>query len=324
MGCGLKLKQIVIIVVMCALVSPCLIVEARMPPPGLGSVKTSYSGMGMKPLFMDFGYMADSGGIGMDLDLKGDGGANLDDYSMNIKASGIHFGFGAPIDLDELGLVCFSGSFIAPFAQTASERYTDLNAGVSSVSLSWETLTSKASFEGLWQAPIRDNVNVLLGFRYESWEASFSDPSGTANTPVWAEADLDMDLYIPLVGLMMDLGQFSFGVTGLPTLPGSIIYGETLGANERLTMDSSFARGHWAEVWFRYSPAGFNIGPIDAGMGCFATFSSAFGAAEPSIEIESSTQAGLRDIGIYDISVYRRLWTIGLTVQLGLNLPLFE
>lgn len=317
----MKLRQIVIIVVMCALTCPCLEVEARWPERGFGApVKTSYSGMGLKPLFMDFGYMADSGGIGVDLDLKGDGGANLDDYTMSIKASGIHFGFGVPIDLDELGLVCFSGSFIAPFAQTASERYTDLNAGASSVNLSWDTLTSKANFEGLWQVPVRDNINVLLGFRYESWEASFSDPSGTTNIPSWAEANLDMDLYIPLVGLMMDLGGFTFGVTALPTLPGSINFGETLDTEKRLSLDSSFARGHWAEVWFKYSPAGFRLGPVDAGVGCFGTFSSAFGGAEPSLEIETTTQGALRDIGIYDISVYRRLWTVGLTITLGLAL----
>lgn len=281
---------------------------------GVGSA-VKWSDVGPGPILLEAGYLADSGGVSLNLDLKGDGGLDIEDLSMDLGLSGVLLGLTCPAFLGDLGKISVSGVFTIPFEMGAQERFSNLGAPVTQ-RINWESLSKRTNVQGMWEIPVRDTVNVLLGFRYEAWDVSFMDPTGPAAVS-GADGEMEVDLYIPLVGLMMDLGPVTFGATALPTLPGAISYGETKGSGKRLDLDSSFSRGHWAEVWVRYSPVVFEIGPMDTGIGILGTFSSAFGGAEPTAELFAPNQAGPADIGIYDMSLYRRIWTIGVTTSIS-------
>lgn len=275
-----------------------------------------WSKLGLGPFSMDAGYMADSGGVSFDLDLKGNGGLDIEHISFDTGIGGVYLGASCPVLLGDLGEVAVSGSLILPVQGSASQRYSELGSPQDAGG-KWDSLSSRAHGQLLWAIPVRDTVNVLLGFRYEAWGVSFTDPVGNASATDAGEARLETDLYVPLLGLSMDLGLIRIGGTVLPNLPGAISFRETVGPDERLELDTTFSRGHWAEVWMRQSPVTLELGPMDLGIGLFGIFNSTFGGSEPSLELKSGDQSNLRDLGLFDMSLYRRLYTVGVTTSLS-------
>ncbi len=167
-------------------------------------------------------------------------------------------------------------------------------------------------------------MNLIAGFRWDSYSIKLKDPSPFGPTgfllagatfpggTLSDEAELTMNSYIPLIGTQCCWGGPCCGllvrVVGFPWVPGNLRYGETVneGVSARLQADGNYDRGYFMEVFSEYSRS-------CAGFGCLGIF-----ARWNYLHVRSLGSADVLGTTTFP---NRTSWTIGGRLTLNFGMP---
>jgi hypothetical protein len=217
---------------------------------------------------------------------------------------------------DKIGIMA-SGWYLFPSEGEAVETYSVPAAG----DRAWRTTRSWGWLDGLLVLGSPCGLNLISGFRWDSYSVRMRDPVGIAarGTPL-DEANLGFSSYIPLLGTQYCSGGpccgFLLRVVGFPWVPGRVNYGETgfVGAGSRLEISGNYSRARFIEVFSQYSR---NCGSYGC-VGIFARWNylDFGGKANPQI-LGFIPPAPIGD----EEGPIRTSWAIGGNATLTFNLP---
>jgi hypothetical protein len=269
------------------------------------------------------GYLGDPGGTRLDFTPGNTFGADLvQNFRHTFPVEGLWLGLSAMIPMSEQMTLMATGSWLFPSNGRSDEEYVfpfgDDGSRTWRSSIQWYTLGIGGAFS------IEGPVAVLAGFRYDSFEAGFSDPEnvfGIASLPS-DEADFRVSLYMPYVGLMAGLGStVRVGFIGFPYLPGDVRYGQTVGAADpstsRAEASGAVSNGYFMEIFAEY---GINL--MGANIGVFGKWEYLRASASLDIDAAFIGLGALTVNDTVDVGFYRQCWTIGGKFALDFVSPL--
>ena len=190
---------------------------------------------------------------------------NADGYS---EPGGLWLGLSNYCQVSDRIGVMASGWYLFPAEGEAVETYSVPPAG----DRTWRTTRSWGWLDGLLVLGSPCGLNLIGGFRWDSYSVRMKDPTGIAarGTPV-DEANLSFNSYIPLIGTRYRCGGPCCGllvrVVGFPWVPGKVTFGETgfVGPGTRLAFSANYNRARFLEVFSQYSRS-------CGGYGCVGIF----------------------------------------------------
>jgi hypothetical protein len=228
---------------------------------------------------------------------------------------------------DRVGIMA-SGWYLFPSSGDAEER-NNIGLGISFDETSlgiqfglrkiWNTTRSWGWLDAMAVLGSPCGMNLMAGFRWDSFTVRLTDPRlvvGGVTLPLFGEADLTLNSYIPLIGTQYCCGGPCCGllvrVVGFPWVPGNLRYGETDILGLRLQANGNYDRGRFLEVFSEYSrKCGDN--------GCLGFF-----ARWNYLEVRSHAKVEILPpiITAVDISgPIRTSWTVGGKATLNFNTP---
>jgi hypothetical protein len=176
---------------------------------------------------LDFqiGYVGTPRGVRLDLTFDRAFGGVVQNMKQTYPVDGLWLGLAANIPFGDRVTLIASGSWVLSSNGQSDEEYVFPGLVVPgsrnwSTSTHWYTLGLGGAFS------IAPSAAFLAGFRYDSFETSFSDPENATFAASLAadEGDFRANFYLPYIGLMVGCGHGRIGFIGFPYVPGEISY----------------------------------------------------------------------------------------------------
>lgn len=247
----------------------------------------------------------------VDLTRSPDGTFAFDiDYS---EPGGLWLGVSNYCQLSDWVGIMASGWYLFPGSGEAVETYSVPAGG----DRTWHTTRSWGWLDGALVLGSPCGMNLIGGFRWDSYSVRMKDPTGiaTRGTPL-DEANLWFNSYIPFIGTQYCCGGPCCGlllrVVGFPRVPGRVTFGETgfVGAGSRLELSGNYSRARFLEVFSQYSKT-------CGGYGCVGIF-----ARWNYLEFSGGASPQVIGIQLEDVfGPIRTSWTVGGNATLNFNLP---
>ena len=167
----------------------------------------------------------------------------------------LYLGTSLPIKLGDVATFRLAGSITIPH----TEKVEQLTPPPFRFHVrDWQGETTWGTLEGLLEYPVGLGVSFVAGFRWDSWQTSFTNPSNvylfypSASTDT---ADLTLNSYLPLLGIVSTQGGITVGAMGFPVLRGDMEVHESrnLFASNLISESSNFGEGYFVEVFTEYS-----------------------------------------------------------------------
>ena len=161
----------------------------------------------------------------------------------------------------------------------------------------------------------------LLGFRWISWQTSYSSPqfnTGTGNFSPTDKADLKLNVYQPIVGLSAKYDTLTIQAIGFPLVIGHVEHRESFNnGGSFLRAQSDFNEGVFGELCLEY---GIPVGATSKGSNffVFAKAQMLHANSSPTVEIRSAAQQP--SIGSFDFTFEQKLLAVGAKAVLPFNL----
>jgi hypothetical protein len=326
--------------------APCLVSAQGFPGlPSIGGMfgrSTGYCGeKSCDPgpsLALEVGYTGDRRGATVDITTDTGFGIAFPNWRYNYPLQGLWLGLTANIPVGDRLSFTASGSWLVPSNQRADEEqifYTGIQPTFVrkwATSIQWYTLGAGAALS------LEGPVSVVGGFRYESFETKFHDPEAIffVNNSPTDEAEVQVNLYLPYVGLVMGLGSGSsascgsceiwdpkvqVGLIGFPYTPGEIKYAETIIELEpRFSVSGPVSNGFFMEAFLNCN---CGIGVSGANVGFFAKWSYVHAKAGATADAEDTAIVNPENrADSADLTFDRRNWTIGAIFDVNFVSPL--
>jgi hypothetical protein len=235
--------------------------------------------------------------------------------------------------------IALRASCIVPNTVKVLDEYqwTHFVQGARRQSREWNGKTQWWNAEVGADFPLTDAFLMLAGFRYDSLQTHFSDPTSMLNASgnrrgfPSDEADVTINCYIPYVGIRSEFGSANSsvkaGFIGTPWMPGDMDYKNTLVGErrrirppllKRFEAAESFESGYFLEIFGEYA---VRIAGFTAGL--FGKYNLIHAETAPQKSLNTSGD-GLRilDEEPFSFSLYRDLWIVGGNVSMDFSLPL--
>jgi hypothetical protein len=261
---------------------------------------------------ISIGYTTDGGGT----QYTEDHAPSLADFKSD-PTHAIYVALGLPIHLDDWGVLRLSGSVTFP-AIKKIEQTTPTPPGFHMRDWDGETIWGTA--EGLWLYPLGYGFSGAVGGRWDSWQTSMTNPRNYSFGLYAATdtADLTVNAYLPLLGIVSSWNGFSFGVLGFPGAYGDVTTHETRGPTTRITETGAYSGGHFVEIFTDWSVPAFSIvpGQVDGGASLFIKFNSL--RASGVVTYSGSGGVGSRDT---PFAFQRNLLSTGIQAFITFSLP---
>jgi hypothetical protein len=265
--------------------------------------------------------LGDPGGARLDFTLDhalGVGGLN--NFRHTFPVQGLWLELSGMMPLNDRVSLFAAGSWLVPVNGKSDEDYVFFNWGDRKgrwqTSIQWYTLDGGGAFSS--DGP----VAVVAGFRYDSFEAGFSDPERIVEILSLPsdEANFWFGLYIPYVGLVTGWGStLRVGFIGFPYLPGEVKYGQTVGAAQpstvRVDASGAVSDGYFMEI---FAQGGADVGA--ANIGLFGKWEYLRARATLDLDARFLGTQTLNDS--VDLGFYRQCWTVGCELTLDFVSPL--
>jgi hypothetical protein len=231
-----------------------------------------------------------------------------------------------PLDVFD-GKVAFLASWWVhlPLSETESDEDNFVGALGSNLTQSWDSNSTWWWVDGIAAYMFTPNFAGLVGFRFEQYVASFTDPTPTE----WGldisdpeqEADVTSNGYVPLLGVLWAYNgaktKMNALVVGIPTLVGDVTYHQTVQVPglARLTVEEQYTGGYFLEAYLDYK---YNMWGSD--LGAFFRWNTTYGKWDGDIETQL-VGGGDPSIDEGDQGyLYRDAWTVGATINVPFNL----
>ena len=257
-----------------------------------------------------------AGGTGFGFSTLGLALFGVTDAQYSYPNRGVWLGFMLPIDLGpRLVLYASEWSFLRAGNVHSLEIY---DSGFAS--REWQVTPDWTIWEGLALLRLGYGFNILGGFRYDHYDASFKNPANPVSVTSLPtdQADLDFRSYIPLIGAQYEhdsyLGSLLFRAVGFPALGGDVKYLEPFIGVGAFQATGSYRRGYFFELFMEYTK---KFGPSQVGL--FGRWNELHALSTASV---NQLQGGAVQLTQnYDFSFNRTSWTLGGSVSLAFNLP---
>ena len=232
-------------------------------------------------------------------------------------------GLGIPMDLGDMGSFVVGGTIAIPSAGLGEESlFEDRPYGQGSlrVARKWTADTYFATLEGMHVYPINDSWSTLAGFRWSYWQTSYRVPydvdgnrTGTNQAVADTDtADMTVNAFIPLLGVMTDLGRLKAGFVGFPTVCGTAEHHEILGRgtqpNERATIYSDFSSGYFIEAFLDYTIPSLDLAGADISFSFFTKLNYLYAGHSSTFTLRRNNNPSIVD---QDFVFYRSLLALG-------------
>ena len=232
------------------------------------------------------------------------------DWAYNYDA--FQIGLALPISLGDegrFGTFVVGGTVAIPSSAQGEEIFT--NGGSPPATLharKWTADTYYATAEGLWAYPVLGDWIALAGFRWVYWQTTYTNPFDVRGSSLPTDtADVTVNAYLPLLGIMSKMGGLTVGAVGFPTALGDVTHYESFnGSNSHIKVSGGFDGGYIAEVFVDYAVS-LQDSPILSSA--FSAFSkAAFLTTEGVVKLEQ-TLTGISEE--YDFRLQRNLLFLG-------------
>jgi hypothetical protein len=215
---------------------------------------------------------------------------------------------------DRVGIMV-SGWYLFPSGGDAKEAYLlQPDDDTTRIARTWSTTRSWGWIDGAFVLGSPCVLNLIAGFRWDSFRINLKNPSTGPNFPFGTasdEADLTLNSYIPLIGTQCCYGGpccgLLFRIVGFPWVMGNLTYGETglIGRDTRFQADGNYNSARFLEVFSEYSRT-------CPGFGCLGIF-----ARWNYLDCRSDTNQQFSGA----LGPIRTSWTIGGRVALNFDTP---
>ncbi len=228
---------------------------------------------------------------------------------------------------DRVGILA-SGWYLFPSSGDAQETYFNGLGILGSEQATfgsgrtWSTTRSWGWIDGAVILGSPCGLNLIAGFRWDSYSIKLRDPSPFASNTILFpigtssdEADLTLNSYIPLIGTQCCWGGpccgLLFRVVGFPWVPGNLRYGETINERigTRLQVNGNYDRGSFLEIFSEYSRT-------CPGVGCLGIF-----ARWNYLDVRGSTSPEILGPVTLRFGPIRTSWTVGGRLALNFDMP---
>jgi len=193
-------------------------------------------------------------------------GVGIDINEYRPEVSSVYLGTSVPVLLGDMGTLVLTAAAAIP-STNRGEECQFVPAYRSRV---WDAGVYWGTMEALLVYPA-GGVSLLGGFRWDSWQYSWKNPSIAAGP--WASSastdtlQLTLNSYLPFFGLGVNLDGLSIGVIGLPIIMGEFEQRQTQNGLGPRAFNTSgkLDEGYFVEIFFEYalpfpavSTTGFN------------------------------------------------------------------
>jgi hypothetical protein len=155
--------------------------------------------------------------------------------------------------MGDYGALVITGTCTLPTTQPCRETGyvfgTIISQGIWDVDSYWSTI------EGTWAYPLSGYFTALAGFRWKSWQLSYTsfDNEGSPHAPT-DTGDATYNGYIPFVGLLATYQGLNLGVIGFPTTFGDVKqFEQWLGPAFNVRATGQLGGGYFVEIFGDYA-----------------------------------------------------------------------
>ncbi len=229
-----------------------------------------------------------------------------------------------------------SVSYLIPSLVDAVDTYDwqTVRQGFHTQARGWKADLQWWDVDGMGVFRPYEALSILGGFRYDSFQTCFSDPSSMQNIAGGLrgyptdESDLTITCYVPYAGVQVNMGSPYGNLTvkaiGTPWLPGEVIYKNTVNAERpaggvrfnRFSTSGSFSSAYLLELFAEY---GLDIAGYRAAL--FGEYSLTHAVAHLEKERVQQPTGGsvLTDSDRFAFSFNRNVWVVGgkISIQLA-------
>ena len=151
----------------------------------------------------------------------------------------------------------------------------------------WSADTYYATLEGLWAYPIYDTWSALGGFRWVYWQTTYKNPYDVVGGSLASdEADVTVNAYLPIFGIMTSMRGLTVGAVGFPTTIGRVEHKESFAGNtSRIKAAGDFDGGYFAEIFMEYGVPAYDLPGLSAALTVFGKVS--FLRATSNVKLDS-------------------------------------
>ena len=231
-------------------------------------------------------------------------------------------GLGLPVKLGDegqYGAFVLGGTLAIPSSHQGEEIFT--NAGAPPTTLharKWSADTYYATLEGIWAYPIYGTWSALGGFRWVYWQTSFKNPYDVVGGSLAGdEADVTVNAYLPIFGIMTSMRGLTVGAVGFPTTIGRVEHKESFVGNAaRIKAAGDFDGGYFAEIFMEYGVPAYDLPGLSAALSVFGKVSF----------LRTTSNVKLSNVGLglsqdYDFALQRNLMVLGAKATFDFDLP---
>ena len=271
-------------------------------------------GLGGVSIGADVAYVGYSRSTTFELTSQGQGVlAGGTDFRQGYPVHGIQLsGMATTAPNDRMTLFA-RGTWLLPWN---GESFETTAFGAARPERTWTTSTQWWTAEGAGAWTLNGASAVVAGLRYDSLQTNFSDP--TEPNVIFGqigEADLQVNLWIPYVGIVVQQGPAKFGVIGTPWVPGHVRYRQTHFTTVRMSGSGAVRNGYFLEAFGE-----LNANLMGATAGLFAKWTLVHTRSVASV---SDRVGGGVILGndTFDITFDRPNWILGAQAALKFNSP---
>lgn len=286
-----------------------------LPSFGGSGCGSCYGNLGGLTIGGDVAYVGYSRATTWEVTSQGPGVFNgLNDIKQSFPVHGIQLSADATASLSDRLTVIGRGTWLLPWNGQTFED-SRLNARGLAAERRWSTTMQWWTLEGAGAWAINPMSAIVGGLRYDSFQTTFKDPSDAAGFfGQIGEADLEVHLWLPYVGVVVQQGAARFGVIGLPWTPGTMRYRRTDFNIARLAGNGTVKSGYFLEAF-----AEFNANLMGATAGLFAKWTMVRTRSVTSLD---DTVLGNGIVGdTFDVTFSRQNWILGAQAALTFNSP---
>ena len=284
------------------------------PSFGSNGCGSCYGGIGGVAIGADVAYVGYSRSTTFELTSQGQGLLlGHTNFRQGYPVHGIQLSGMATVSANDRVTLIARGTWLLPWNGESYET-RGMSGGILRLERTWTTSTQWWTAEGAGAWALNDLSAVVAGLRYDSLQTNFSDPTEPSFfLGQTGDADLQVDLWIPYVGAIVQQGPVRFGVIGFPWVPGHMRYRETH-FFARLSGSGTVKNGYFLEAFGE-----FNTSLMVATAGIFAKWTLVRVKASGSADDKIIADGSLNDT--FDLVFDRPNWILGAQAALSFSSP---
>ena len=150
------------------------------------------------------------------------------------------------------------------------------------------------------------------------WQTSFKNPYDVVGTSLAGdEADVTVNAYLPIFGIMTSMRGLTVGAVGFPTTIGRVEHKESFAGNAaRIKATGDFDGGYFAEIFMEYGVPAYDLPGLSAALSVFGKVSF----------LRTTSNVKLSNVGLglsqdYDFALQRNLMVLGAKATFDFELP---